>query len=154
MKILDLTAGGRAIWIEKDLDFVTFLDRREEVEPDFVCDIRSIPPEVGDGFDLIVFDPPHANTGKNGKMTKFYGHHTAADIRDMITNGSREAHRVSRSEALMAFKWNDHDQKLDTVLNLMKPYWMPLFGHHMRNRGGSSAVHQTFWVMLLRREVV
>jgi hypothetical protein len=29
---------------------------------------------------------------------------------------------------------------------------MPLFGHHMRNRGGSAATSQSYWVMLLRRD--
>lgn len=154
MKILDLSAGGRAIWLEKDLEFVTFLDKRPEMNPDIVCDTRNLPESVGCDYDLIVFDPPHVNSGPNGNMTKYYGYHTAADIRDIVAGSAREAHRVSRPEALMAFKWNDHDQKLDKMLNLMSPYWMPLFGHHMRNRGGSAAKSQTYWVMLLRREVV
>lgn len=150
-KVLDLSAGQRAIWIEKDLDFVTFLDRRAETNPDFVCDTRSIPSEVGSDFDLIVFDPPHANFGKNGYMTKRYGHSTAAEIRDLIFKTAFEAHRVTRENALMAFKWNDHDIKLDEVLGLMGHSWQPLFGHHMRNRGGKAAMSQTYWVMLLRR---
>lgn len=25
----------------------------------------------------------------------------------------------------MAFKWNDHDQKLDKVLTMMDEYWRP-----------------------------
>jgi hypothetical protein len=152
MKILDMSAGGRAIWIEKDLDFVTFLDRRPEMEPDFVCDTRAIPEEVGGGYDLVVFDPPHVNCGANGHMAKYYGHHTAAEIRDIVSGSSKEAHRVSRSGALMAFKWNDHDMKLDRMLDLMRPFWRPLFGHHMRNRGGSDAKSQSYWVMLLRRD--
>lgn len=40
VKILDMSAGGRAIWLEKDCDLVTFLDRREETKPTFVCDTR------------------------------------------------------------------------------------------------------------------
>lgn len=153
MKILDLSAGQRAIWIQKDLDFVTFLDKRPEAKADYYCDTRAIPEEVGKGFDLIVFDPPHVNSGANGKMTARYGHFTAAEIRDLVAGTAREAHRVGKENALMAFKWNDHDQKLDTMLALMEPYWMPLFGHHMRNRGGSSAKSQSYWVMLLRREI-
>lgn len=148
-----MSAGGRAIWLKKDYDFVTFLDRRPEMNPDIVCDTRNLPEEVGSDYDLVVFDPPHINVGKNSNMAKYYGHHTTAEIRDIVEGSAREAHRVTRENALMAFKWNDHDLKLDRMLDLMAPFWMPLFGHHMRNRGGAAAMSQTYWVMLLRREV-
>lgn len=152
MKILDLSAGNRAIWIQKELDFVTFLDKRESTDPTHVCDTRAIPDIVGKNFDLIVFDPPHLNFGKNSNMSKSYGHHTTEEIKEIIVGSAKESHRISREKALMAFKWNDHDIKLDTALELMSPFWMPLFGHHMRNRGGSDAKSQSYWVMLLRRD--
>lgn len=151
MKILDLSAGNRAIWIQKNLDFVTYLDKRPEACPDIVCDTRNIPEDVGDGYGLIVFDPPHLNFGKNSNMSRSYGHHTTQEILDIVAGSAREAHRVATENALMAFKWNDHDIGLDKALELMSPYWSPLFGHHMRNRGGSDAKSQSFWVMLLRR---
>ena len=75
MKILDLSAGNRAIWIQKNLDIVTFLDKRPDVLPDYVCDTRDIPSEVGSEFDLVVSDPPHLNAGKNSNTSKSYGHH-------------------------------------------------------------------------------
>jgi hypothetical protein len=153
MKILDLSAGNRAIWIQKDLDFVTFLDKRPETNPDVVCDTRDIPEYLtGSGFDLVVFDPPHLNAGKNSNTSKSYGHHTTQEIKETIVGSARESHRVSKEKALMAFKWNDHDISLDTALELMSPFWSPLFGHHMRNRGGSAAKSQSYWVMLLRRD--
>lgn len=153
MKILDLSAGNRAIWIQKDLDFVTYLDKRPETMPDFVCDTKAIPEEVGKDFDLIVFDPPHLNAGKNSNTSKSYGHHTTQEILELLAASAREAHRVSKTQALMAFKWNDHDISLDRALELLSPYWNPLFGHHMRNRGGSAAKSQSFWVTLLRRDM-
>tara|TARA_R100001198_G_scaffold24639_2_gene12875 strand:- start:394 stop:936 length:543 start_codon:yes stop_codon:yes gene_type:complete len=152
MKILDLSAGNRAIWIQKNLDFVTFIDKRPGTLPDFICDSREIPEKVGDKFDLVVFDPPHLNAGKSSNTSKTYGHHTTEEILDTVEKTAQEAHRVSRSEALMAFKWNDHDISLDRALELMSPYWNPLFGHHLRNRGGASAKSQSFWVMLIRRD--
>jgi hypothetical protein len=153
LKILDLSAGNRAIWIQKDLDFVTFLDKRPETFPTVICDTRNIPESVGKGFDLVVFDPPHANTGgKDGNMSKAYGSHTTQEIKETIVLSAKESHRVSKKNALMAFKWNDHDISLDRALELMSPFWTPLFGHHMRNRGGSDAKSQSFWVMLLRRD--
>lgn len=49
MKILDLSAGRRAVWFDKKHPLTTYLDKRAEVEPDIVCDTRSIPDSVGTG---------------------------------------------------------------------------------------------------------
>lgn len=146
MRVLDLSSGNRAIWFDKKNPIATFLDKRAEVNPDFICDTRSIPAEVGDGFDLVVFDPPHMNCGPNSNMSKVYGYHTTAEILDTIKKTSAEAHRVTKDNALMALKWNDHDIKLDRVFNLLSE-WEPLFGHLTKDGPGS----KTYWVMLKRR---
>lgn len=152
MKILDLSAGNRAIWFDKNNPLVMFLDKRPEVHPTIVCDTTDIPKEVGHCYDLVVFDPPHENVGANGYMAKRYGHSTRPQIVETIKGSGREAHRVTKPNALMAFKWNDHAFTLDDVLPLLSPYWYPLFGHHMRNRGGPEAKTQSFWVLLLRND--
>ena len=95
--------------------------------PDIVADTRSIPEDVGTDFDLIVFDPPHVNFGRGANISEDYGHHTASEIRDIVCRSAIEAHRVSRENTLMAFKWNDHDQKLERILDLMSKWWVPLF---------------------------
>lgn len=150
MKILDLSAGRRAVWFDKTYRDAIYVDRRPEVSPDIVADTRQLPPEVGDGFSLVVFDPPHVNGGPNGNISRDYGHHTTAEIRDIIECSAREAHRVTVPDALMAFKWNDHDQKLPRILALM-PHWEPLFGHATAVRTKHSC--QTYWVMLRRRSL-
>lgn len=152
MKILDISAGRRAVWFDKNHRDATYIDVRPEVNPTLVADARALPAEVGGGFDLIVFDPPHVNFGAKSNMSRDYGHHTTAEIRDIIAGSAKEAHRVSRTDALMAFKWNDHDQGVDRVLDLMSPWWEPLFGHGVSgsHRRGS----MTSWVMLRRRDAV
>ena len=152
MRILDLSAGNRAIWFDKANPLATFLYKRAECNPTIVCDTTAIPDEAGANYDLVVFDPPHENVGANGYMAKRYGHSTRSQIVETIKGSGREAHRVTRSKALMAFKWNDHAYKLDSVLELLAEYWTPLFGHHMRNRGGAAATTQSFWVLLLRKD--
>lgn len=147
MKILDLSAGHRAIWFDKNHPLATFVDRRECVEPTIVCDSRDLPALVGNEFDLIVFDPPHMNCGPKSNMSRVYGYHTTAEILDIVEKTSREAHRVAKKNALMAFKWNNHDIKLKRILKLMQQ-WEPLFGHLVKNGPHS----QTYWVLLLRRE--
>jgi hypothetical protein len=145
MKILDLSAGNRAIWFDKDHPCATFVDIRPEVGPDFVADSRALPADVGEGYSLVVFDPPHKNNAATGNMVRSYGHHTHAEIRDVIAETAKEAHRVAADDAVMAFKWNDHSIKLTSILALLHPYWEPLFGH-----GVTHQQRGTSWVMLRR----
>jgi hypothetical protein len=145
MKILDLSAGNRAIWFNKKHPLALYLDKRAEVNPTIVCDTRKLPESVGNDFDLIVWDPPHMNCGPNSNMSRIYGHHTTKEILDTIEKTGREAHRVSKENALMAFKWNTHDIKLERVFKLLSQ-WEPLFGHITKDGPGS----QTYWTMLRR----
>jgi hypothetical protein len=147
MKILDVSAGNRAVWFDRRNPLATYLDIRPEVEPDIVADSRELPSIVGDGYDLIVFDPPHKNNGPLFRMSRSYGSFTAAEIEDTIRRTAAETHRVARPEALMAFKWNDHSRRLSSVLAMLEPFWVPLFGHGVCHQQRKS---QTSWVMLLR----
>jgi hypothetical protein len=146
MKILDMSAGNRAVWYNKSHADAVYVDIRPQVRPGVVADSRNLP-FADRTFDLVVFDPPHENFGASGNMSKNYGHHTAAQIRDIVARSAREAFRVSKHEALMAFKWNDCARKLADILVLM-PHWAPLFGHgvcHQQMRKSMTA-----WVMLRR----
>ena len=145
MKILDLSAGNRAIWYNKDHPLCTYLDKRAGVAPDFVCDTKNIPSVVGDDYDLVVWDPPHMNCGPNSNMSKVYGYHTTAEILETIKLTGSSVHKITRRDALMALKWNSHDIKLQRVLDLL-PNWEPLFGHLTKNGPRS----QTYWAMLKR----
>ncbi len=147
MRILDLSAGKRAVWFDKQYPDATYIDIRPEMEPDRVLDSQNLPFEA-DSFDLFVFDPPHVNFGKNAEMSKTYGWHTTDAIRELIQATAREAHRVGSTDSLMAFKWNNHDQKLDKVLNLMSEWWEPLFGHKVAMRTKHASA--TTWVLLRR----
>ena len=87
------------------------------------------------------------NCGPNSNMSKVYGYHTTAEILDLLEKGSAEAWRLAANDALMAFKWNNHDIKLDRAMKLMVG-WEPLFGHLTKDGPGS----QTYWVMLRKKE--
>lgn len=149
MKILDLSAGNRAVWFNKKHPNCLYLDKRAEVSPDLVCDTRKLPEEVTQNkYDLFVFDPPHMNCGPNSDMSKAYGYHTTEEIISTVALTAREAALVARENSLMAFKWNTHDIKLQRVLDLMID-WEPLFGH--LTKGGPNSRSQTYWVMLRRK---
>lgn len=150
LKILDLSAGNRAVWFDRDYRDAVYVDVRPEVRPTIVADATALPAEVGAGYDLVVFDPPHKNNGENGRMTRNYGHWTADDITRILIGTAREAHRVTRPDALMAFKWNDHTRRLAAVLGMMAPWWEPLFGHGARRQQRHATM--TSWVLLRRRD--
>lgn len=145
MKILDLSAGNRGIWFDKNYPDATFVDIRPEVGPDIVADSRALPADIGGDYDLVVFDPPHKNNSPNFGMARSYGCFNHAEIRSTIAETAKEAHRVARDDALMAFKWNDHSLKLSTVLAMLAPFWQPLFGHGVTHQQRGTA-----WVMLRR----
>lgn len=147
MKILDLSAGNRGIWFNKEHPDAKFVDIRPEVQPDVVADSRALPADIGDGYDLIVFDPPHKNNGPNFGMARSYGCFSHEEIRSTVAETAKEAHRIARDDALMAFKWNEHSLRLSTVLGLLAPYWEPLFGH-----GVTHQQRGTSWVMLRRMD--
>lgn len=148
MKILDLTAGNRAIWYDKKNPLTTFVDKRESVEPDILWDIMKPKPDVlfGERWDLLVFDPPHKNCGPNSNMSKVYGHHTTEEILKLIERVDEITHIIATDSALMALKWNSADIKLQRVFDLLTN-WEPLFGHLTKDGPRS----QTYWVMLRRR---
>lgn len=148
MKILDLSAGKRAIWFNKNHPLAVYVDKRAEVNPTFVADTTALPAVVGCDYDLVVFDPPHMNLGPNSNMSKRYGHHTTAEILTLVEGTAKEANRVTKQNALMALKWNDHDIKLQRVFDLM-PQWEPLFGQLVKMSGShDKSRSQTYWVML------
>lgn len=147
MRILDLSAGKRAVWYNKNHPLAVYLDKRAEVKPTIVCDTNSIPESVGTGFNLICWDPPHMNCGKNSNMSRVYGYHTTKEIVKLLKLTGREAWRVSAADALLAFKWNSHDIKLEKVFEYLRG-WEPLFGHLTKDGPRS----QTYWVMFKRRD--
>ena len=148
MKILDISAGNRAVWFNKTHPDAVYVDIRPEVSPTIVANSMHLPPEVGTEFTLIIFDPPHVNFGATAELSKTYGYHTTEQIREIVRESVREAHRVSLPDALMAFKWNNHDQKLDRILSLMAEWWEPLVGHKVASRTKHSS--STQWVLLKR----
>lgn len=150
MKIIDLSAGNRAVWFDQNYRDAIYVDIRPEVEPTVIADARALPMEIGQDYDLIVFDPPHKNT-VGGNCGKNYGEWNAAQIHEIVIGTAKEAHRIAKPDGLMAFKWNDHTRKLSTVLALISQWWEPLFGHGARHQHHHGSM--TFWVMLRRRDL-
>lgn len=147
MRILDLSAGKRSIWFNRLHPDTVFVDLRPEMEPTVVADTNRLPFLSGI-FDLIVFDPPHMTHGAGSVMAQYYSSMPAEEIKELVRGTSREAYRVSKPESIMAFKWNDHDVRLDHTLVLMEG-WEPLFGHDFKRKQGQRST--TTWVLLRKK---
>jgi len=151
MKILDATSGNRAMWFDKNCPLATFIDLREEVKPEIVMDCTNTTfPDYS--FDLIVFDPPHVNVGATSQMGQSYGHFTTAEIKELVRKAFEEFYRILKDNGIVIFKWNDHDTKLGTVLDLADPFFAPLFGQKVASRTKHSS--STYWVCLCKADLV
>jgi len=142
--ILDMTAGSRMFWWDKQNKRATFVDKREgfysvtdknspggertiAVFPDITLDWTKQPLPFPDStFYMVVFDPPHLlKAGESSWLAKKYG--TLDDLwPNQIRRGFHEAMRVLRPNGTLIFKWNDDQIKLADVLHEIS--YRPLFG--------------------------
>jgi hypothetical protein len=150
MRILDLTAGNRACWFNRQDPRAIFVDKRAEVSPMVLADSCALPAEITGPFDLVVFDPPHKNNGEHFGMARSYGRSTSVEITALLQGAAREAWRLTEGKAMMAFKWNDHNRKLSSVLALLEPYWSPILAHGISHQQARS---QSCWALLSRNSL-
>lgn len=147
MKILDVSGGKRMMWFDQRNPLCTFLDIRQEMEPDVVADSTQPLPFDKESFDLVVFDPPHHNFGQTGRATSTYGHTTAAQRRKLIEETARQIRIVLRPDGLLCFRWCDKNVRLEKILALLHGF-EPLFGHKVSER---KKWHSSLYWVLLRR---
>lgn len=156
--VLDACCGSRMMWMDKEDERVTFVDRRNEdydikpdraypsgtvirVRPDVVADFTALPfPDAS--FWHVVFDPPHIiRNAELGTVTKKYGV-LNGDWKAMLAGGFRECFRVLKPNGTLIFKWCETQIPLKDVLALTPE--KPLYGH----KGGQKSV--THWMAFIR----
>lgn len=134
--ILDMTAGGRMMWQDKNNELAVFVDKRKEtiefldrgsvriydVQPDFKYDWTNpagLPFESG-SFHQIIFDPPHLlRAGKESWLRKKYGVLDKVTWKQDLERGFSEAARLLADNGTLIFKWNSDQVKLSEVLQLV-----------------------------------
>ena len=149
-RVLDMTAGARMMWVDREDDRAVTVDMRRPAEhtlcdgrsftlrPDIVADFRALP-FADASFDLVVFDPPHLRkAGPQSWMRTKYGVLDPDTWRDDIHAGFGEAFRVSTRSGTVIFKWAETQIPLSQIIPLAGR--QPLFGHPSGKRGG------THWV--------
>ena len=155
MKILDATAGSRGIWYQKNLPFVTFMDKREgkfvfypnpktkrtiDIKPDVVADWTKHVSSPDNYFDMVVFDPPHLVVSKKPKsefkMHIQYGYLLKDTWKQTLKKGFNELFRVLKPEGFLVLKWCETDIKIMDVIKL-SPY-KPMFSNMSLKHNASS----------------
>lgn len=155
MKILDATCGSRGIWYQKDLPFVTFIDKRKgrfvfypnpktqrtfDINPDIVADWTERLPFEDNEFDMVVFDPPHLIVNKepeNGfKMHIQYSYLKKDTWKQVLKKGFEELFRVLKEDGFLVLKWCESDVRVSEVIKL-SPY-KPMFSNMSIDHNSSS----------------
>lgn len=151
--ILDVTAGSRSMWFDKENPLALFTDIRTadytqcdgrslSVRPDMEADFRALPFE-SNHFYLVVFDPPHLNKlGANSWMAQKYGRLNETWQQD-IKQGFDECMRVLKPNGTLIFKWNEHQIPVNKIIALLGE--SPLFGHPTRHS-------KTIWMAFMKTQ--
>ena len=153
MKILDATAGSRGIWYQKDLPFVTWMDKRKgkytsyispkdkrviNVNPDVVADWTKTIPFENNYFDMVVFDPPHLVKKPCKKLSRMEYQYTSLNKdtwKQDLQKGFNELFRVLKPYGFLVLKWCETNIKIMDVVGL-SPY-KPMFSNMSLERNGS-----------------
>lgn len=148
-EVLDPCCGGREFYFTDE--GVLFCDahprvatlcdgRLFECQPDFTCDVRSLP--FGDGsFNLVVFDPPHLRRGKGWQAEK-YGL-LPGDWESFLKKGFSECWRVLKPGGTLVFKWSDVQLSLADIRPCFPA--QPLFGNRKPRNS------RTHWIVFYKR---
>ncbi len=150
-KVLDPCCGGRMFYFDRQSPEVLFCDIRDtepmtlcdgrtfSVNPDKVIDVANMPFDDC-SFSLVVFDPPHLDSG-NGWQVQKYGK-LPKGWREWLTKAFSECWRVLANNGTLVFKWYEYRIKLSEVLKCAPV--KPLFGN---SRPGLSKTH---WLVFFK----
>lgn len=159
--VLDMTAGGRMMWPNKENELAVFVDKRNEtlefsdrgqvrnyeVRPDIQADWSGgagLPFSDG-SFSQVIFDPPHLlHAGLNSWLRKKYGVLDKVTWKRDLERGFSEAARVLADNGTLIFKWNSDQIKLSSVLALVPDELVAT----IRNRVG-----KTYICVFIKKEV-
>jgi hypothetical protein len=149
--ILDVTAGYRMMWFDKQQPNTIYLDQRPECNPDIVGDFRNLKEFPDNHFQLIVWDPPHEIRCKasnpNCSFVHDFGFLVPETWQSDIRKGASECWRVLKYKGVLIFKWNDRNVKVDRVLKLFPIE--PLFGQITKGAKGKTR-SKTYWFCFMK----
>ena len=150
--ILDVACGPKMFWFDKQhpdalycdirkADFVVCDGRKISVDPDMLCDYKSLPFD-DNSFKIVVFDPPHLIRGEdNSWLVQKYGRLPISWQED-LQQGFAECMRVLASYGVLVFKWNETQIKVGEIIAAVGHE--PLIGHK------SGKAMNTHWMLFMK----
>ena len=149
-QVLDPCCGSRMFYFDREANEVLFCDNRTlektlcdgrtlNVHPDQISDVTNLPFE-DETFYLVVFDPPHLNTG-NGWQVDKYGK-LPKDWKDWMTKAFSECWRVLAKNGTLIFKWYEYNISIKEVLECAPA--KPLFGNRRPK------MSKTHWIVFFK----
>ena len=160
--ILDVTAGNRMIWANKNPPDVIFLDKEHgfRIDPDIIADNTHLPFRDNFKFVSIIFDPPWGVnmppwwTDKDragGTRGDFFGDFKSK--RELITYIHKAQREFQKYTGRLCFKWGERNVSLWNILPLFtKAGWNIIHTREIkanRNVGGKSS-NKNWWVTFIR----
>ena len=155
--MLDVTAGNRMLWPNKNPPNTIFLDKETQlkVPPDIFASWFRLPFRH-DVIDCIMFDPPHAigfsktSIHSNPKAIKgsWWGYFSSrADMIRSLVKAQKEFAKISKR---LLLKWNDSTVSLWNILPLFN-CWHEI-NRWEKKSGSNVSRSQTFWVTFINSE--
>jgi len=156
--ILDITAGNRHIWTDKNPLGTIFLDKEPnlKISPDIVADFSDLHMFEDNAFTLVVFDPPFAKCGNmHSDPQETYGSYWGSidstfELLKLVSKALIETHRVLRDDGFLFIKFNDVHTPLQDFLLVFKTHFNELIRTSRKTQSGKSD-SQTYWILFQKK---
>jgi len=126
--ILDSTCGYKIMWRSAKNPYRlyckipdVFIDIRKEVKPTMLADLKHLPFK-NNIFELIFFDPPHTQLGKNSIMLNHYGTLTTSQFNLLVIYANSEFDRCLKENGKVIVKLCDRNNRINMLNRSFKNF--------------------------------
>jgi len=163
--ILDVTAGNRGIWRNKNPFGVIFIDKEPGflINQDIMADNTKLPIRTDLNIDSIIFDPPwmvnppswwlNKKTRPGSGGITYYGEYESK--RDIVPYLNKAFNEFKNYTERVCMKWGDSDIPLFRILGFLKRNgWIEINKIEIKSRKNSGGNSKTdnWWTTFIRKE--
>ena len=177
--ILDAGCGNRAMWEEKQVDNIIYLDVEKELQrkPTIFASNTHLPFRDRE-FDTVFFDPPfkwncddhqffsfpnrkklwekYPNIRPDTSPPSYYGierYKTRSELVSYIYRAEKELHRILKPDGCLWLRWcNMVAMEEKHVLNIFAN-WTPMLTHEIGNSKRVTGETSSYWFLLMKKSL-